>query len=244
MNSSNSSLFVDELLALAVSSVVSDVSLQIHCLETLLEDVHQAISSHDDDEHVQREQRVGPQIRGKAVSIARGRADDQLLAGSIAQVNDAVPEPGRVDEHISGMQGGGVSLQLAQPRRRLVVLLAHHRVGMRRKPVHVDAGLQVRGLAGRDEPPLLRPHHLSEYIDAHGAVDVGAHLRQPQEQLRGGALGRLDASNQVVVDHVMQLRVSVHNPRGPRHIEGPALLQLLEERPDRAVLHNSKQCPA
>jgi hypothetical protein len=55
---------------------------------------------------VESEQRVGGErgFHGVALAVARRRADDQVVRGCVALVDDAVPEPGRVDQHVAGHQ--------------------------------------------------------------------------------------------------------------------------------------------
>jgi len=158
-------VFCDESFPLAISSIVGDLALQVHS-KPLLSDLIQTVLATESDDRIQSKQRVVLEggLGSVASAVARGRANHKVLIRSVAQVNDAVPEPRRIYQHVSWMENGGVSLEFVHPGRYLAALLAHHGVSMCGEAIHVDARFEIRGLAGWDEPPLLLSHHLTKAV--------------------------------------------------------------------------------
>lgn len=114
--------------------------------------------------------------------VPRGHADDQLV-GVVAQVVDAVPVPGGVEQHVAWLEGHRVPLQLLHPLRLLVLALAHHRQCVRREAVLVQRCHEVRRLRRWDEPPLLAARNHAEHVAANGRVHVAAHACKAHEDL-------------------------------------------------------------
>src|SRR5690348_15010738 len=105
-----------ELFALAVAAVVGDVALQVD-LEVRAECLESVVKGESGD-GVEREHQVGAErsLQRHSLAVSRGGADDELVVR--AQVEDAVPEPRGVDQNVSGVEHGGVSLKLVEPWRR------------------------------------------------------------------------------------------------------------------------------
>eukprot|EP00128_Syssomonas_multiformis_P002148 Colp12_sorted_trinity150504_noHs@22676 len=229
-------------LLLSGASVLRDVRLQVH-LEIGVEGGHPVLAREGDD-RINGEDEVGLDagLGGLASAVAGGRADHQVVLLLVSKVDDAVPEPRRVHQHVTGIQHRGVAFDLAQPGGGLGASLAHEGLGVGREALGVDGGLEVRGLGNRDEPPLLLASDLAENVDANSAVDVGTHVRHAHEHLRLLAVARLQAADLLVVDHVVQLGVVVKDDRGAGDVEGLASAELLEEFAHRAVIDEVKQC--
>ena len=149
---------------LAVGAVLADVGLQVQ-LEVGVQGIH-AVATGQRNQRVDREDEVGLEARlgGFLGAIARRCADDQLVLLLVAEVDDAVPEPRGVYQHIAGAEHRGVSLDLVQPGRRLGTTFADQSLGVRGETLRVDRGLQVGGLGDRDEPPLLLASNLTEAV--------------------------------------------------------------------------------
>mmetsp|Transcript_57350 Transcript_57350/g.100763 ORF Transcript_57350/g.100763 Transcript_57350/m.100763 type:complete len:344 (+) Transcript_57350:201-1232(+) len=229
---------------LAVGAVLANVGLQVQ-LEVGVQGIH-AVATGQRNQRVDREDEVGLEARlGRLLGAIAGRsANDQFVLLLVPEVDDAVPEPRGVHQHIAGAEHGGVALDLVQPGRRLGATLADQSLGVRGETLRVDRGLQVSGLGDRDEPPLLLTSNLAEDVDANGAVDVRTHVGHTHKHLRGLAVARLQAADLLVVDHLVKLGVVVKDHRCTGDVERLAATQLLEELAHGAVVNEIKQCAA
>lgn len=149
---------------LAVGAVLADVGLQVQ-LEVGVQGIH-AVATGQRDKSVDGEDKVGLQARlGRFLgAVARRSTDDQLVLLLVAEVDDAVPEPRRVHQHVAWAEHRGVALDLVQPGRRLGTSLADESLGVSREALRVNRRLQVRGLRDGDEPPLLLASDLAEAV--------------------------------------------------------------------------------
>ena len=147
---------------LAVGAVLANVGLQVQ-LEVGVQGIH-AVATGQRNQRVDREDEVGLEARlgGLLGAIAGRSADDKFVLLLVTEVDDAVPEPWRVHQHIAGAEHRGVALDLVQPGRRLGTTFANQSLGVRGETFRVDRGLQVGGLGDRDEPPLLLTSNLAE----------------------------------------------------------------------------------